>query len=52
MRIAERHGRSIHDALIASATLLADCRILYSEDMQDGQAIERRLTIRDPLAIA
>lgn len=52
MRIAERHGQSIHDALIASATLLADCRILYSEDMQDGQAIERRLTIRDPLAIA
>jgi predicted nucleic acid-binding protein len=50
VRIAERHGLSIYDALIVAAALLADCRTLYSEDMQDGQVFERRLTIRNPFA--
>ena len=52
VRIAERYGLSIYDALIVSAALLADCRTLHSEDMQDGQVIERRLTIRNPFANA
>jgi predicted nucleic acid-binding protein len=50
LRIAERHGLSIYDALIVSAALLAGCRKLHSEDMQDGQVIERQLTIRNPFA--
>jgi predicted nucleic acid-binding protein len=48
VHIAERHGLSIYDALIVSAALLAGCRTLHSEDMQDGQVIERQLTIRNP----
>lgn len=48
LRLAERHGMSIYDALIVSAALLADCKTLHSEDMQDGQVIERQLTIRNP----
>lgn len=52
MRIAERYGLSIYDALIVSAALLADCKTLHSEDMQDGQVIERQLTIRNPFASA
>lgn len=48
LRIAERYGLSIYDALIVSAALLAGCKTLHSEDMQDGQIIERRLTIRNP----
>ncbi len=48
VRIAERYSLSIYDALIVSAALLADCKTLHSEDMQDGQVIERRLTIRNP----
>jgi predicted nucleic acid-binding protein len=48
LRIAERYGISIYDALIVSAALLANCKILHSEDMQDGQVIERQLTIRNP----
>jgi predicted nucleic acid-binding protein len=47
-RLAERYGISIYDALIVSAALLANCKTLYSEDMQDGQVIERQLTIRNP----
>lgn len=47
-RIAERYGYSVYDALIVSAALLAGCSTLYSEDMQHGQVIDRKLTIRNP----
>jgi predicted nucleic acid-binding protein len=48
LRIAERYGLSIYDALIVSAALLANCKTLHSEDMHDGQVVERQLTIRNP----
>ena len=48
LRLAERYGISIYDALIVSAALLANCKTLHSEDMHDGQVIERQLTIRNP----
>jgi predicted nucleic acid-binding protein len=47
--IAERYGFSIYDASIVAAALLAKCRTLYSEDMQNGQRIEG-VTIRNPFA--
>lgn len=46
--IAEKYGYSIYDTLIASAALEAGCKTLYSEDLQDGQIINRQLTIRNP----
>jgi predicted nucleic acid-binding protein len=46
--IAEKYGYGIYDALIASAALESGCRTLYSEDLQDGQIINRQLTIRNP----
>ena len=52
LRLAERYGLSIYDALVVSAALMANCKTLYSEDMQDGQVIERRLTIRNPFTTA
>lgn len=48
LAIAERYGYRIYDALIVASALEARCTILYSEDMQDGQVIEKRLTIRNP----
>ena len=48
LRIAERHGYTIFDALIVAAALRARCAILYSEDMQDGMTIAGRLRIVDP----
>jgi predicted nucleic acid-binding protein len=48
LAIAEEYGYSIYDALIASAALQAGCKTLYSEDLQDGQIIDRQLTIRNP----
>jgi predicted nucleic acid-binding protein len=47
LRIAERHGYNIYDALILAAALGAGCDLLYSEEMQDGQTIDA-LTIRNP----
>lgn len=52
LTIAERYGVSIDDALIVAAALLAGCTTLHSEDMQDGQVIDRQLTIRHPFAAA
>lgn len=48
--LAERHGFPVYDAMIAAAALLANCKVLYSEDMQDGLVVDRKLTIRNPFA--
>ena len=48
LRIASKYGFGFYDALIAAAALEAGCATLYSEDFQDGQIIEGRLTIRNP----
>jgi predicted nucleic acid-binding protein len=46
--IAERYGYRIYDSLIVASALEAKCDLLYSEDLQDGQVIERKLTSRNP----
>jgi predicted nucleic acid-binding protein len=48
LKIAQQYGFGIYDAQIAASALEARCAILYSEDMQDGQVIDDRLTIRNP----
>jgi predicted nucleic acid-binding protein len=48
LKIAQRYGFGIHDAQIVSSAIEANCSTLYSEDLQDGQVIERQLTIRNP----
>jgi predicted nucleic acid-binding protein len=48
LKIAQRYGFGIYDALIASSALKANCSTLYSQDMQDGQVIDGKLTIRNP----
>ena len=50
--IAERYGFSIYDSLIVAAALASGCRTLYSEDLQHGQVIEKRLTVVNPFASA
>lgn len=46
--IALRYQFSNWDSLIIAAALLADCAVLYSEDMQNGQLIENKLLIINP----
>lgn len=48
LRIAERHGYAIFDALMIAAALRAECTILFSEDMQDGMTIDGKLRIVNP----
>lgn len=47
-RIAAKYGYTMFDGLIAASGLEAECDTLYSEDLQDGQVIEGRLTVRNP----
>ncbi|HTZ68614.1 MAG TPA: PIN domain-containing protein [Roseiarcus sp.] len=48
LALAERYQLRIYDALIAASALLAECDRLWSEDMQDGMAIDNRLRIVNP----
>jgi predicted nucleic acid-binding protein len=48
LRLMARYGFSVYDALIVGAALQANCRTLYSEDLQHGQTIEDVLTVRNP----
>jgi predicted nucleic acid-binding protein len=48
--IAERYGFSFYDATVVASALLAGCKTLYSEDLQDGQVIDKQLTISNPFA--
>lgn len=50
MNIGERYQLSHWDSLIVAAALAVDCETLYSEDMQDGQVFEGRLTVKNPFA--
>lgn len=46
--IAERYRLHICDALILASALLAGCERVYTEDLQAGQRIEKRLQIVTP----
>lgn len=48
MALAERYGLSIHDAMILASALDADCDVVWSQDVQNGMVIARRLRIVDP----
>lgn len=48
--VAQRYGLGIYDSLIIASALEANCDVLYSEDLQDGQIIEESLTVRNPFA--
>jgi predicted nucleic acid-binding protein len=46
--IAERYGFSLYDSMIVAAAQVADCTVLYSEDLQHRQVIDGTLTIQNP----
>lgn len=48
MRLAERYGFSVYDALIVACALDNGGRELLSEDLHDGLVVDGRLTIRNP----
>src|SRR5262249_15176552 len=48
LAIGEKYGYNIYDALLASAALEASCTTPYLEDLQDGQIINGKLTVKNP----
>lgn len=46
--LRERLNFSYWDSLIVATALMADCAVLYSEDMQHGQTVEGQLRIFNP----
>lgn len=49
--ISERYGFHIYDSLILASAILAGCTILFTEDLQDGQAIHDQITVRNPFTV-
>jgi len=50
--IVNRYKFSYWDSNIISAALQGDCDVLYTEDLQDGQIINNRLRIINPITRA
>ena len=48
MEICERYKFSFYDSVIVAAALIAGAKVLYSEDLQHGQVIDRQLRIVNP----
>jgi predicted nucleic acid-binding protein len=48
LAFAERYNLSTYDAMIVASALLADCDIVWSEDMQDGMTLGDGLRIVNP----
>lgn len=48
LSVAERYGFSFYDSLIVSSAVMANCKVLYSEDMQSGQKVSETLIIENP----
>ena len=48
MRVSERYGYTIFDAMMVASALYANSETLWSEEMQDGMVIDGRLRIANP----
>ena len=48
LKISARYGFSFWDSMMVAAALDNHCSVLYSEDMQNDQIIEKRLQIVNP----
>lgn len=47
-KIMSAYDFQLFDSMIIAAALESGCTILYTEDMQDGQVIEKQLKIVNP----
>jgi predicted nucleic acid-binding protein len=48
VEVMERYKFSFYDSVIVASALRAQCNILYSEDLQRGQVIERQIKVVNP----
>lgn len=52
IRIAEQLGYGLYDSLIIATALRSRSKVLWSEDMRDGQVIDNKLRIMNPFRVA
>jgi predicted nucleic acid-binding protein len=52
LALAERYNFSTYDAMIAASAIEAECDTLWSEDVQDGMALDEGLRIVNPFRLA
>ncbi len=50
VKIKKKYGFSFLDSCIVASAYMANCSILYSEDMQHNLIVENTLTIMNPFA--
>lgn len=48
IKLSIKYNFSYWDGLILSASLVNECNIIYTEDLQHGQIIDNKLTILNP----
>jgi predicted nucleic acid-binding protein len=50
LAIKERYGFSLYDSILVSSALIVGSKVLYSEDLQDGQIIDGQLRGGEPIS--
>ncbi len=48
LAVSERYKFSFYDSLIIASALIVGAKVLYSEDLQHGQVIDRQLRVANP----
>ena len=48
LEVKERYGFSLYDSMLVSSALIVRSKVLYSEDLQDGQTIGGQLRVASP----
>jgi predicted nucleic acid-binding protein len=48
LEVCERYKFSFYDSVLVAAALIAGSKVLYSEDLQHGQVIDKRLRVVNP----
>jgi predicted nucleic acid-binding protein len=48
LAVFERYRFSLYDSMLVATALIAGAKILYSEDLQNGQIIDRQLRVTNP----
>ena len=48
IKVKNKYNLSFWDSLVISSALESECKVLYTEDLQDGLMINDKLTIKNP----
>jgi predicted nucleic acid-binding protein len=48
LAVFERYRFSLYDSMLVATALIAGAKILYSEDLQNGQIIDNQLRVTNP----